>query len=420
MKIKWNYKKNRHQELFHAELDCAKLHLSTGFGGGKSYALIMKLFQLGWINRNMPGGLMCPTYTDFMRDIYPMVEEIMDKQRLVFKYNKNEHWYKFPWTDGKLYVVSGDKKVRGPNWAFGGINEVTLLPFERYRDFVSRVRVKKAVKPMVVSCGTPEGVTNEYYDFFVDKPDKNTKVIYGSTLDNLENLSGTYVESLQSSFDQKALEAYMHGKFVNLNGRQFYYAYQPQRNEDKSLEYDADFPVHCFMDFNVSPMVATIWQQRFYRNQIRLCGVDEIVIPDGADTNQMCDALIARGYLPGNTTIYPDPAGKQRSTKGAPDIEILQRRGFYQIKVRTKAPLVRTRQLNVNNLLEKSVILINPTKMPYMRKDLLLVEQDVVHLDKVKKNQELTHASDGLDYGCDILYPFSGQKPNNSGVFKLR
>jgi hypothetical protein len=58
--------------------------------------------------------------------------------------------------------------------------------------------------------------------------------------------------------------------------------------------------------------------------------------------------------------------------------------------------------------------------MPAMRKDLLLVEQDVVHLDKVKKNQELTHASDGLDYGCDILYPFSGHKPNNSGVFKLR
>jgi hypothetical protein len=420
VKIKWNYKKNKHQQEFHEELNFNRLHLSTGFGGGKSYALIMKMVQLSWINRNMPGGFMCPTYRDFMRDIHPMIEEIMIANNIQYQFHKTEHWYRFPWSEGRIYVVSGDTKVRGPNWAFGLINEVTLIPFDRYQDFIGRVRVKKSVKPMVASCGTPEGVITKYYDYFVEKPSAQTKVIYGSTLDNLENLNETYVTSLQSAYDNKALEAYMHGKFVNMNGKQFYYAFNSAKNEDKSIAYDDAWPIHCFMDFNVSPMVATFWQYKFYKGQNRLCGFDEIVIPDGANTDLMVDAMIARQYFPSITTIYPDPAGKARSTKGAPDVEILQRRGFYNIKVKSKAPLVRTRQLNVNNLLEKGFLVFNPTTMPYMRKDLLLVEQDVVTLEKVKKNQELTHASDGLDYGCDILCPFSGQRPNNSGVFKFR
>jgi len=420
MNLVISYIKNKPQRDFHEDIVTRHLHLSAGYGTGKTYGLVMKLFQLSLLNKDIPGGLMCPSYTDFMKDINPMIEEVCYINKIKYKYNQMHHWYRFPWSRGKVYVVSGEKKTRGPNWGFGVINEVTLIPYPRYRDFVSRVRVRKATCPQIASCGTPEGVISEYYDFFVEKPGDKTKVIYGSTYDNLDNLDSEYIDSLKGAFDQKSLESYIHGQFVNLNGKQFYYAYNPKINENKSLEYDDNKPVHCFMDFNVSPFVATIWQQQFLNNKTRLVGVDEIVIPDGADTKQMADALKARGYYPENTIIYPDPAGKARSTKGTPDIEILEREGFYNIKVKKKAPLIRTRQLNVCNLLEKGMIVINPLKMPTMRKDLLLVEQDVVTLEKVKKNQELTHASDGLDYGCDIIYPFSGVKPNSSGIYKVR
>jgi hypothetical protein len=107
------------------------------------------------------------------------------------------------------------------------------------------------------------------------------------------------------------------------------------------------------------------------------------------------------------------------ATKGMPDNEILKAEGFYSVHVRSRAPLIRKRQLAVCALLEQGRIMYNPDKMPNMRKDFLLVEQDKVTLEKVKKNPLLTHASDGLDYGTDILFEDVGRKPQ-SQVFKLR
>lgn len=420
MIIKWNYKKNQGQQSFHEDIESNFLHFSAGFGSGKSYALVMKMMQLSWLNKGYPGGFMVTDYTDFMRDIYPMVEEICDKHRISYHYHKTHHWYQFPWSKGKVYVVTAEKKVRGPNWAFGLVNELTLIPFERFRDFIGRVRVKGAKAAQIATCGTPEGVLSGYYDFFIDRKTDNVKVVYGNTMDNEENLSPAYIESLKLAYDSKTLEAYMAGKFINMTGNQFYYAYRPEVNEDLSIRQLDNHSVHVFMDFNVQRMTATVWNLIQEENgQQFLRGFDEIVIPDNADTKLMCQALITRGYTPDITYIYPDPAGKARSTKGQPDTEIIKQAGFYNVRVRSAAPPMRRRQLNVCNLLEKGKIKYNPKVMPTMRKDFLLVEQDKVTLEKVKKNEELTHASDGLDYGCDILFPFSGYKPD-SKVFKLR
>lgn len=419
MILKWDYKKSQSQSDFQTDLMSAFLHFSAGFGAGKSYALCMKLFQLSYLNRPYAGGLMATSYQDFMRDIYPMIDELCFKHKIQYHYHKTQHWYKFPWSRGKVYVVTAENKIRGPNWAFGLINELTLIDFSRFQDFIGRVRVKGAKHPQIASCGTPEGVLTGYYDFFIDKKSPNVKVVYGNTMDNADNLSPAYIESLKLAYDEKTLEAYMAGKFINMTGNQFYYAFNTERNEDRSLALD-DGNVHCAMDFNVDYMSATLWNLRSDSKGLpKIIGADEIVLEQNADTKKMAEALFARGYDPDRTIIYPDPAGNARSTKGQPDIEILKQAGFYNIKVRTKAPPMRRRQLNVCNLLEKGRIVYNPLKMPNLRKDFLLVEQDKVTLEKVKKNPALTHTSDGVDYMCDILFPFSGNKPS-SQVYQLR
>jgi hypothetical protein len=117
-----------------------------------------------------------------------------------------------------------------------------------------------------------------------------------------------------------------------------------------------------------------------------------------------------KGYDPDVVTIYPDPSGNSRSTQGLPDTEILRQHGYKEIRTRSVAPGFRQRQLNVNNLFDKTLIEFNPTTMPALKKDMLGVEQDTVTYAKIKKNPRLTHASDGLDYGCDILFPFSGNR----------
>ncbi len=146
----------------------------------------------------------------------------------------------------------------------------------------------------------------------------------------------------------------------------------------------------------------------------------------------MCDAFDAYGLNPDTTTIYPDPAGRARSTKGPPDNKQLQMRGWYKIKTKLVAPQFRKRQLAHNNLLAKGFIKLNPLKCKALKKDYEAVEQDPATYEKLKDNPKLTHASavaaglvgaahasDGADYFVDIEFPLSGHKPD-SRVTKIR
>lgn len=415
--MKITYAQNPAQKEFHSDCKTKLLHLSGGMGSGKTHGLIMKTLQLSWINRHLPGGLICPTYSDFKKDIYPMFEEIAIQNNINIDYHGQDHYYRLPWSRSKLYVSTAERKIRGPNWAYAAINELTLIDPTRYKEIIARVRLKPARQPQIVSCGTPEGVANEYYEMFIRNPIKNSRVIYASTRDNIANLGEDYVETLENSFDEIMRKAYLDGVWFNMNGSLFYYSFSETNNIHSQPEIEF-MPVHVGMDFNVDPMTATIWQY----DGVTLKGIDEITISGlagGADTKMMAKALKARGYGPDRAILYPDPAGQARSTKGQPDVEILRQEGFYQIKVKSKAPGMRQRQLNVNNLFSKGIIKINPAKMPELMKDLEGVEQDKVTLEKKKSDPKRTHHSDGLDYLCDHLFPFSGKKPD-SRVEKFR
>lgn len=416
MKLEIKCKLNPSQQELINDMTTKYLHLSGGYGSGKTTGLTHKLFKLSWKNRDINGGLVCPSYADFKRDVKLSIEQECDLNKIKFFYHNSEHWYQFPWSQGKIFVATAEKPLKGPNWGFALINELTLIPFERYRETIARVRVKRARYPQIASCGTPEGLLTGYYKFFIEEPDASSKVLYASTDENLHNLSGDYIKSLQSAYDQRQLEAYRHGKFINSIGNRFYYSYDPEKNNDVNTKEDLNFPVMVSMDFNVDPMVANVWQ---WQNSGALASVGEIILRENADTNKMAQALIARGYTPDRTEIYPDPAGQSRSTKGQPDVVILKNHGFYNIKVRPAAPPFRKRQLNVCNLFEKQKIVINPKSCPWLHRDLLLCTQDQVSLIKDKSSPELTHNSDAMDYLMDIVFEFSGRKPQ-SGQFRIR
>lgn len=423
MKLQLEYKRNVHQLEFHSDLTTKLLHLSTGFGGGKSYALVMKLLQLSAVNKYCDGGLVCPTYGDFKKDMLPIFEDILDGNRVKWNYHKSDHYFSFPWTKRKLWVASGENKLRGPNWGYAGANEVTLMPIVRYKEIMGRVRDKRTTIPQIVTVGTPEGTDSDYYEFFIEKPPVDprlsTRIIYGDTRDNAENLDPGYIAMLEASYDRVMIDAYLRGLWVNMKGNRFYYAFNKEVNEDRSIVYVPELEVHCFLDFNVQYMTATLWQkERLPFGGERIRGFDEIVIENNADTYKMIESLQVRGYLPRNTTIYPDPAGRARKTSGKADHQILKDAG-YTVVAKSAAPRMRERQLNVNNLLDKGYIIFNPDRMPFLRRDLQAVEQNPDTLDKNKKNEKLTHASDGLDYGCDILFPFSGKR-EKSAIIKFR
>jgi len=404
-KYRIRYKKNKHQKEFHEDVTSRIFHLSTGFGGGKTYALCMKAIQLSLLNAPYSGGLVVPDFQEFKKDVLPEMEAILDRNNIPYRYHKTDHYFIFPWSKGKLYVASADKPIRGPNWAYALINEATLMPLAKYKEVIGRVRVKGAKFPQIASCGTPEGYASEYYEYMIENPPKNFKIIYGSTDDNADNLHENYLENLDNSYDSKWIEAYRRGLWVNMASGRFYYSYNPTKQFDETINRQEFVEFHCSLDFNVDPFCATLWGYDGHG----LYGIDQIKLEgdQGYSTQNMIQALKARGYLPSNTIIYPDPAGRARSTKGAPDNKVLQDAG-YQVRVKLAAPSFRARQLNVNNLLDKSRIKFHPKLCTGIRKDFEAVEQDKITLEKKKNNPLLTHFSDGLDYMCDILFPFSG------------
>lgn len=413
MKLSIDYKRIPHQREFHEDFASKFLHLSTGLGGGKTFSLCMKAIKFRWINNLSSGGITAPTYPELKKDVIPTMVEILESNNIPFRYHQTDKVFSFPWCKGKIYCFTADRKIRGPNLSDMGINEATLISKQSYMDCVGRVRVKGAKHLQVYSSGTPEGVANYIYELFIEKPMKDSRIIYGSTMDNITNLAESYIDSLRASYDSISLAAYLNGLWVNMNGNQFYYSYSPEKNEDKSIQRDQNKLVCAALDFNVQHMTCTLWHQ----THSGIVGFDEIYLENNADTNKMAEALLARGYTPTNTTIYPDPAGRSRSTRGAPDHEILRQKGFNVVS-RLSAPRMRERQLNMNNKLEKSWIKYNPDTMPKLRKDLLGVEQDPATFEKVKKDAKLTHASDGLDYLVDVLSPFVRPSRSESVTFR--
>jgi hypothetical protein len=395
------------QRDFFLDTDSKFLHLSGGYGSGKTTSLIYKTLQLSYLNRPWPGGLICPSFADYRRDVLPAMEDILYKHRIKYDYHGSEHKFRFPWSRGWLYIATAEKKLRGPNWGYAACNELTLMPIDRYREVIGRVRLKGCRAPQIVSSGTPEGIASEYYELFVERPFEGSRILYMDTRENAHNLESGYVDRIIATYPKQLIDAYLKGLWVNMSGNRFYYSYDPAFNEDKTVLPNFDYTFHCSMDFNVDPFCAAIWQQRGHK----MIAVDEIALEygEGYKTTNMIDALISRGYTPNNTIIYPDPAGASRSTKGDSDVKILRQAG-YEVRVKSAAPKFRERQINGNNLFEKGYIMVNPERCPRMKKDLLAVEQDPITMEKSKSNPRLTHFSDGMDYMLDILYPFSGHR----------
>ena len=432
-KFRIRYVKNAHQAEFAADRTHKILHMSSGFGGGKSYGLVMKAFDLSNINRNFPGGLVNPSLADYKKDVLPIIEDVLERHKIPYKHHKSENWFKFPWSRSKLHIASAEKKLRGPNWGWACINEVTLISHQRFKEVLGRVRIKGCPHPQIAMSGTPEGTAHWLYEVLIDKPAPNSRIIYGDTRANQDNLADDYIQTLEANYDQVMLDAYLRGLFVNMNSNRFYYGYDPIRNDDRTIKQIEGATVYISLDYNVAPMCATLWNVVTLRNartgailvdamgqpMRKMRGFGQIEIKNDATTEKFCHAMRERGLDPDNTYIYPDPAGRARSTQGPPDNDILRQNGWHNIKVKLVAPQFRKRQLAMNAMLAKGMIVINPDECPGIKRDFEAVEQDQATYEKLKDNPKLTHYSDGADYMVDIEFPLMGSKPS-SGSIKVR
>lgn len=382
-----------------------KVYLSGGYASGKTYSLVMKLFQLMTVNYKCPGGILAPTLKMFKRDVLPTIKDICLDNGIKYDFNKSDSVFFFPDTESTIYVFHGEDEghsIRGPNLGFGVINEVTLIDRPTFDAFLGRIRLKAALLRQVAMSGSPESFS-WHYEYFVENPRSDTDLIFGDTRKNT-HISEDYVNMLKDSYDPLMFEQYAEGKFVNTTGNRACYAFNRQRHIKKDIEKRDMHSIWVSMDFNVNPMTATLYNRMGPKHNHVLEAFDEIVI-NGSNTYEMVDALKKR-VEPHEVTIYPDPAGNARSTKtrNKTDIDILKEGGFKDIKFKTRIPSVRDCLNATNNLLSKDKILIS-ARCKNLIADLeqCQLRSGTGELDKTDPKR--THSLDGLKNMVDYEFP---------------
>lgn len=413
MARKIKYQKLPYQSQFHDSIK-PKVYLSTGYGGGKTYSLAMKCFKLMNLNKGLAGGILCPTLKMYKKDVVPTITEICRENRIPYSYNKSDGVWYFPDVDVTVHAFHSEdegKSIRGPNLAWGVINEVTLCSREAFLAFMARIRLQKAKLLQLAVSGTPEGF-NWAYEYFVENPREDTDFITGDMRLNT-HVAESYAKTLQESYDPLMQEQYIEGKFVNLTGKRCAYAFDRRKHTDPNIEKFPTYPVWVSMDFNVTPMSATLWNrvpfgyvrgaETTFNHELR--AFDEISL-DCSNTDELCEVLRSKLSADDDVTIYPDPAGAARSTKsrGLSDIDILRNHGFKSIKYK---PITSVRNcLNaLNGMLSRDRIILNSRRCKNTIADLEQCHFKDGSFEIDKSNLRRSHWLDGAKNMIEYEFP---------------
>lgn len=385
------------------------LVFAGGLGSGKTHVMCRKALKLSAINQGHSGAILCPSYKDFRRDVKPELDDILEN-RLNLKQGK--HWrfhgsffeYRFVWNKHPLYILSGEQPIAGPNLAYCLINEFSLIQWERVKEMLRRVRVKNAPLKQRILVGTPEDVHGWLEDFIEKKEEENIKkpdafrLLHSDTMDNI-HLDPEYRAHLESMLDDQALKVFAGGQIVKIGGNYFYYAFDRSKNITDKHDYTPGSIVYANLDFNVGRMSATFAHK--YGEHTHY--FDEAVLTGYSDgTEEMAQHIVERF---GSKDVYLtiDASGKSRKTSGYSDVDILLRY-FPSAHVRYKKqnPRFRERQLLICGRLHRGLITFHP-RMKKTIKDMEKVRQ-LANFEKDKKNADLTHLSDSVDYLEDFEF----------------
>lgn len=404
------YKPHDHIRPFHEDRSRYFVRaLVTGYGGGKTYAGCHEMLEVSAINKGVPNIYIEPTHQMVKDILEPEFINILENNRIPYEWNKTDHNFFLPLWDGHVWFRSGDKpeKLKGLNVGVIGIDEPFIQPEEIYKVAVSRARHTRANVKGLFLTGTPEQL-NWGYDLLFDNDavGKNIQIYQGSTLDNVKYLGEEYVKNLMSSYSQKEIEAYVHGKFINLQSGLLYHAFS-EKNIIESYKYRPNVPIDLYCDFNVDIMCWSIGQEINNKDYI----FDNVTITGEANVMKMCDDLKAKKYdgltHNGLYRFYVDMAGNHRAVSASESAIAIIKRNFPTAKVyykrikhvKDRVDATNGRFLNAN----KQVNCYITKDQRTLIKDLRKSTWDML-LHKVKVGR-YTHPSDGLTYGFNYKYP---------------
>lgn len=218
------------------------------------------------------------------------------------------------------------------------------------------------------------------------------------------------IEEARSDMDEKSFKQEFEASFETMSGR-VYYTFDRKIHVNSKYKFNPRLPIWIGQDFNIDPMSSVIMQPQ---PNGQLWIVDECIL-FSSNTQETGDEL-ARRYHRNikQATIYPDPAGANRSTssRGETDLDILRDIGFKRMKYRRKHPAVADRVNAVNRMFMTANGVAKCFVNPNCRETIQALEQTIYKEGsrEVDKSQGVEHPADALGYAIDIEFPMRASK----------
>jgi len=440
-----DYLPNASQAAFHHEVlhndhpDRLKVvSFTAGYGTGKTRAAVHAALDLAIANPGCIGLLVSPSFAvaDMTGGLVSMLRGVCETAKIPHSYNEQHRRLTLePW-NSVILVQSAKTRIISTTAAWAVCDEPGDYPDGALAQVRARLRDRGGTCRRLLMTGTPEGFGNDFYRFTVQQPMPNTVRIKGRTADNAMNLSPDYIDGLRASHDQRILEAYLEGRFVNLTAGNVYHAFDRDRHV-QPVAFDPWQELYLSCDFNVDPMAWNLYQIRTaseFESSLELA--DQVLtVPKGctitmhkADTvgaaNLVADRLFDMGWRGTELRICGDPSGRSNSTRSRhSDYDILTRTlknrfatAGHPLKVMMLVsrahPSLRDSINAVNGRLHNALgqcgILIDPDNVE------LIEDLEQVAWDRDggidKSDPARTHYSDELRYLVHRLWPVPARR----------
>jgi len=358
---------------------------------GKTYLALMWLC-MGNIKANERRWFIAPTYRQGKMIAFPVLRQIFRGRA---KINESELKVVLP-NNAEISIKGADNEdsLRG-----AGLNKVVLDEYSYFKPHVW----EEIVLPMLATTkgdamfiGTPDGY-NVLYDLYLkgqSDPEWMSwqfKTTEGGFVDDDE------IDRLKSNMDGRLYRQEMEASFETTGNRA---AYNFDRDVNVRKAEGLTSERFIGMDMNVdymSAVIACVYTDGtiHYYDEIR---------QSNSNTEAMSREMRKRWGL---HPIFPDPAGKARSTtSNRSDHQILKDNGF-QVIARVAHPTQKDRLSALNRMLldakDRVKMTIDPSCI-YLIKDLEQVQRDKKGgIDK--SNPELSHMLDACSYYIEYKHP---------------
>lgn len=386
--------------------------LVGGYGCGKTNIGSKRMIGLALQNAPCSVAVVSPSFPLARQTTVATIHELLAGKQTLYgrefswRYNRSTHEFfiNYRGRQGHIIVYSGDRplSLRGPNLAAAWIDEPFIQDYDVFEQMLARVRHPRATHMEICLTGTPEQLNWGYDLCMGEMEDKHDVGVVTAHSASNKAINSSYTERLERAYSEKAAQAFVEGKFVNLASGMVYYAMDPLENVVE-LERPTGSTLGVGMDFNVNPMAAVV----FWQAGDHIHVFQEVELPN-ADTEYMAGTL-RHQHGRELEDVYPDASGRNRSSNspgGKSDFHYLREAGFF-IHSRDQNPKRRDRYEAVNGKLKPRKGRVTLTISPRCKK---LIKYLLTYShETLKKQESLSHLLDAFSYPIAYLFPVDYQ-----------